>query len=207
MKLRILTIASFAILVVMVGSFTSCYKDKADISTLPVVSFRSEVVPILTSAGCGCHNNGVANTAVQFSHLDTVFYSAILARVATFKDMVLDSTKHPGDGGVSFSLTQKVILQNWIAEGAKDDGGGCVVSGTVTYNNNIVPIYTSTCKSSTCHGTVSPVLTLALMQTDKGVLTSMMNSGGAIGHPGPVLSLNSCTTKTFLAWIAQGQPQ
>jgi hypothetical protein len=205
MKIKIITIASFATLVAI--AFSSCYKNKADIETLPTVSFRSEVVPIVTSGGCGCHNNGVASTAVQFSHLDTVFYPAILARVTNFKDMVADASKHPGDGNVHFTDAQKIVMQNWIAQGAKDDGGGCVVSGAITYNANFLPIYNSTCKSSTCHGTVSPVLTYTLLLSDKAVLTAMMKSGGATGHPGPVLSLNSCTTNTILTWIAQGQPQ
>ncbi|MEY4051662.1 MAG: hypothetical protein EBV82_05450 [Chitinophagia bacterium] len=185
----------------------SCYKDKADIETLTTVSFRNDVVPIVTSGSCGCHNNGVLSTAVQFSHLDTIFFPTILARVANFKNMVEDSTKHPGGGGIQFSPNQKLVIQNWIAQGAKDDGGGCIVSGAVTYNNNILPIYNTTCKSSTCHGTVSVALTYSKMVSDKDILTAMMNSGGATGHLGPVLSLNSCTTKTILAWIAQGQPQ
>ncbi|MEN9697792.1 MAG: hypothetical protein RLZ56_1213 [Bacteroidota bacterium] len=205
MKLRILTMTALA--AVVATTLTSCYKNKADIESLPTVSFRAEVVPIVTSGACGCHNNGVSNTAVQFSHLDTVFYPTILARVTNFRDMAADESKHPGDGNVAFTATQKNVIQNWIAQGAKDDGGGCVVSGPITYTANFMPIYNSTCKSSTCHGTVSPVLTYSLLLTDKAVLTTMMNSGGAVGHPGPVLSLNSCTTSTILAWIAQNQPQ
>jgi hypothetical protein len=205
MKIKIITIASFATLVAI--AFSSCYKNKADIESLSTVSFRSEIVPIVTAGGCGCHNNNQGSTAVQFSHLDTVFYPTILARVTTFKDMVSDASKHPGDGNVHLTESQKVIMQNWIAQGAKDDGGGCVVSGAITYNANFLPIYNSTCKSSTCHGTVSPVLTYTLLLSDKAVLTAMMKSGGATGHPGPVLSLNSCTTNTILTWIAQGQPQ
>lgn len=205
MKIRLITMAALATMIAT--AFSSCYKNKADIESLPVVSFRSEIVPIVTSGACGCHNNGVVKTAIQFSHLDTVFYDAILARVGTFKDMVADASKHPGGGGVALTSNQKNVFQTWIAQGAKDDGGGCVVSGAITYNANFLPIYNSTCKSSTCHGGVSPVLTYSLLLTDKDKLLTMMNSGGATGHPGPVLSLNSCTTQTILAWIAQGQPQ
>ena len=205
MKIKLIPTAFSVILTF--STLVSCYKDKADVESLPVASFRSEVVPIITSGACGCHNNGVGNTAVQFSHLDTVFYPAILARVATFNDMLTDSTKHPGYGGVHFTPTQKLVIQRWIAQGAKDDGGGCIVSGTINYASNILPIYTSTCKSSTCHGTVSVALTYSKMVEDKAIITAMMKSGGATGHLGPVLSLNSCTTQTILAWIAQGQPQ
>ncbi len=205
MKIKLLTIV--AIVIVMVSTFTSCYKNKADIETIPTVSFRTEVVPIVTSGACGCHNNGVNNTAIQFSHLDTIFYPAILARVGVFKEMVADASKHPGSGGIALTNAQKTVMQTWFAQGAKDDGGGCIISGTITYNTNFLPIYNSTCKSATCHGGVGPVLTYPLLQTDKDKLTAMMKSGGASGHPGPVLSLNSCTTNTLLTWIAQGQPQ
>jgi hypothetical protein len=205
MKIKFITLAAIAIM--MTSVISSCYKNKADIETLPTVSFRTEVVPIVTSGACGCHNNGVSSNAVQFSHLDTIFYPAILARVGVFKDMVADASKHPGSGGVTLTNAQKTVLQTWFAQGAKDDGGGCVISGPITYNANFLPIYNSTCKSATCHGTVSPVLTYSLLLSDKDKLTAMMNSGGATGHPGPVLSLNSCTTNTILTWIAQGQPQ
>jgi hypothetical protein len=181
MKIKFITLAAIAIM--MTSVISSCYKNKADIETLPTVSFRTEVVPIVTSGACGCHNNGVSSNAVQFSHLDTIFYPAILARVGVFKDMVADASKHPGSGGVTLTNAQKTVLQTWFAQGAKVAGGG------------------------TCHGTVSPVLTYSLLLSDKDKLTAMMNSGGATGHPGPVLSLNSCTTNTILTWIAQGQPQ
>jgi hypothetical protein len=205
MKIKYITITAIATL--LVSSFASCYKNKADIESLPTVSFRSEVVPIVTSGACGCHNNGVTGNAVQFSHLDTIFYPAILARVAVFKEMATDATKHPGIGGVSLTDAQKSVMKAWFAQGAKDDGGGCVISGAITYNANFVPIYNTTCKSSTCHGGLGPVLTYSLLQTNKEKLTAMMKSGGATGHPGPVLSLNTCTTNTILTWIAQGQPQ
>jgi hypothetical protein len=205
MKIKFITIAIIAI--VMASTLPSCYKNKADIETLPTVSFRAEVVPIVTSGGCGCHNNGVSGTAVQFSHLDTIFYPAILARAGVLKEMVADASKHPGGGGVTLTDAQKNIMQTWFAQGAKDDGGGCVISGAITYNANFLPIYNSTCKSSTCHGGIGPVLTYSVLQNDKDKLTTMMKSGGATGHPGPVLSLNACTTNTILTWIAQGQPQ
>ena len=65
----------------------SCYKNKEDILELPKVSFRSEVVPIVVAGGCGCHNNGTSR-AIQFSHADTVFYDAILARTGLFTSWI-----------------------------------------------------------------------------------------------------------------------
>ncbi|MGB3529994.1 MAG: hypothetical protein WBB35_11590, partial [Saprospiraceae bacterium] len=52
--------------------FSSCYNNKEDITILPKVSFLGEVVPIMTSGGCGCHNNAQSNStnnnAVPFTH-------------------------------------------------------------------------------------------------------------------------------------------
>lgn len=57
----------------LVYMLSSCYQNKEDIIALPKVSFRAEVVPIVTAGPCGCHNNGIGTRAVQFSHYDTVF--------------------------------------------------------------------------------------------------------------------------------------
>ena len=118
----------------------SCYRNKEDILTLPVVSFRSDVVPIFTAGGCGCHNNGNAR-AVQFSHYDTIYYDALLARVSLFTTWVNGGT-HPGAGAIFFTPNQNSIIKRWIDEGAKDDGGGCTVTGAITYTAKILPIYT-----------------------------------------------------------------
>jgi hypothetical protein len=184
----------------------SCYKNKEDILVLPTVSFRSEVVPIVVAGGCGCHNNGQGNTAVQFSHADTIFYDAILGRAGVFSKWVNGGT-HPGGGDIDFKANDKITVQNWLKEGSKDDGGGCVVTGTVTYTKDIAPIYTTSCKGATCHGGLGPVLDYNKMVADKAMLTAMMASSGNSGHPGGALSLSTCTVKTFDAWIAQGQPK
>lgn len=183
----------------------SCYKNKEDILALPAVSFRSEVVPIMVAGGCGCHNNGTTR-AVQFSHADTVFYDAILARTGTL-DTWLNGGHHPGGGEIDFKSNEKDIIQKWLDEGGKDDGGGCTVEGTITYTENIAPIYVTTCKGGTCHGGLAVGLDYDKMVEEKATLTAMMASGGAVGHPGGPLSLSTCTVNTFNEWISQGQPK
>jgi hypothetical protein len=190
----------------MIYVLSSCYKNKADILALPTVSFRGDVVPIVTSGGCGCHNNGKISNAVAFSHVDTVFYDAILAR-AFVLDTLARFDIHHGGGAITFKPNEKVVISTWVAQGAKDDGGGCTVTGTITYTKNIYPIYLTTCKGSSCHEGLSVKLDYNKMVADKAILTTMMNSGGATGHLGPVLSLSTCTVKTFQEWLAQGQPQ
>ena len=58
--------------------YSACYNNKKDI-TLPTatslasISFRDDIVPIVTSGSCGCHNNGTTS-AIQFTNKDTVYY-------------------------------------------------------------------------------------------------------------------------------------
>jgi hypothetical protein len=188
---------------------SSCYNNKEDILSLPKVSFRNEVVPIVTAGPCGCHNNGIGTRAVQFSHADTIFYDAILSRLSLFQTWVNGGT-HPGGGVIDFSANEKAIIKNWIDQGAQDDAAGaCAAVGSPKYTINIVPIYNTSCKGSTCHGGLGPVLDYNRFTTaaNRTALTTMMNSGGSNGHPGGPISLSSCTINIFKDWIAQGQPQ
>lgn len=206
MKTRIV-LAAMAITMMIYG-LSSCYKNKEDITALPRVSFRTEVVPIITAGPCGCHNNGIGTRAVQFSHFDTVFYDAILARRAYFDTMSRLTGKHPGGGGIEFASNERNIIQRWIAQGDPyDDGAGCTISGVIKYSTDIVPVYTSTCKGSACHGGIAVTLDYNKMVAEKNTISAVMNSGGSLGHPGGPLSLTTCTINKFKEWIAQGQPQ
>jgi hypothetical protein len=202
-KKLVLTAAMTSMIIYLLSS---CYKNKEDVLELPKVSFRGDIATIITSGACGCHNNGQGQRAVQFSHADTVFYDAILSRSGVLGTWVNGGT-HPGGGVIDFKPNEKTIIKQWILEGAKDDGGGCTVTGAITYTKNILAAYTGTCKGSTCHGGLAVILDYAKMVTRKADITTMMNSGGASGHPGGTLSLSSCTAKLFSEWINQGQPQ
>ena len=168
----------------LVYLLSSCYKNKEDILALPATSFRADVVPIMVAGGCGCHNNGIG-----------------------LLNAWVNGGIHPGAGSIYFTPNQENIIKKWIAEGAKDDGGGCTVTGAVTYTAKVLPLYNTSCKGSTCHGGIAANLDYNKMVAKKDVLTAMMNSGGASGHPGPTLSLSSCTVKLINEWIAQGTPQ
>ncbi len=208
MKKKVLLTAM--ITTMMVYALSSCYRNKEDITALPRVSFRSEVVPIVTGGACGCHNNGMAQRALQFSHLDTIWYDAILGRVGLFKTWVNGGT-HPGGGAIDFSASEKVIIKKWLAQGEElgyyDDGSGCTVSGNLRYTVDILPIYNVSCKGSTCHGGIAVALDYNKMVTSKTILNTMATTGGSQGHPGGALSLSTCTANKFKEWINQGQPQ
>lgn len=204
MKKKIILTAVMTSMVVYLLS--SCYKNKEDILALPKVSFRNEVVPIVTAGPCGCHNNGTTR-AVQFSHDDTVYYDAILSRVSLFEAWV-NGGSHPGGGQIELAPNERNIIQRWIAQGDPyDDGSGCTVTGSLTYTNDILPIYTTTCKGATCHGGIAVALDYNKLVQVKTTLVTIMNSGGSQGHPGGTLSLTTCTINKFKEWINQGQPQ
>lgn len=204
MKKRIILTAALTSMVIYLLS--SCYKNKEDILALPAVSFRSDIVPIMVAGGCGCHNNGQSQRAIQFSKRDTIYYDAILGRVGLFNSWVNGGT-HPGLGEIYFKPNEAAMIKQWIKEGAKDDGGGCTVTGSVTYTNQILPLYTTSCKGSTCHSGIAAALDYTKMVSSKPALVNMMNSSGNSGHPGGTLSLSSCTVKLFNEWIAQGTKQ
>ena len=190
--------------------YSACYNNKKDISlptanSLASISFRDDIVPIMTSGACGCHNNGTT-TAVQFTNKDTVYYGTILARSGVYNDMA-NGKDHPGEGGIFFTPSQVALVKAWISQGAKDNYVPPAITGPVTYAINIVPIYKTVCKGSACHGGLGPTLDYAKMTADKADISKMMASAGANGHKGGAISLDGSTTATFLAWIAQGLPQ
>ena len=193
----------------LVYLLSSCYKNREDIQVLPKVSFRGEIIPIMTAGPCGCHNNGYpagAPRVVQFSHKDTIWYDAVLSRVALFRSWV-NGGVHPGEGSIDFRPNEKLLVKRWLDEGAQDDGSGCTVTGRITYNTNILPIYNTTCKGSTCHGGIAQPLDYAKLVAKKDNLNTMVNSGGTQGHPGGQISLSICTVNTIKEWLTQGQPQ
>lgn len=204
----------------------SCYNNKEDITILPKVSFLGEVVPIMTSGGCGCHNNAqsnsVNNNAVPFTHFDTirdgaiiirinkvVDYGTIIARIDTLRLWANGTIGHPGGGTVDLTANQRDIIKNWIAAGPPYDGGSaaCAVSEKTNFTNDILPIYNTTCKSAGCHGGRGPNLDYNKLVSNKTTLSSMMASGGSSGHPGGKIGLTSCTIDKFKAWITAGQPR
>ncbi len=191
--------------------FFSCYNNKKDVTkptadALASISFRDDIVPIMISGACGCHNNGKYANAVQFSYKDTIWYGAIQSRATVLNNMALGKD-HPGEGGIYFTSSQAELVKLWVKQGAKDNYVPPPVTGPVTYTTNIVPLYKTDCKGSACHGGLGPNLDYAKMVAVKPVLVNMMNSGGVSGHPGGTLSLSSCTVKLFNEWIAQGTKQ
>jgi hypothetical protein len=201
-------IIATGLIVLTIALGSSCYKNYYDITeetlaSINNVSFRGDVVPIITSGACGCHNNGTTRQ-VQFTNgRDTIYYSAILSRSGILGNMA-NGEAHPGEGSIFFTPSQAAIIKKWVQQGAKDDYVAPPITGSVTYSLHIVPIYKTDCKGSSCHGGVAAALDYTSLKAAEPVIKEMMGSQGASGHPGGTLSISSGSAGTFLAWIAQG---
>lgn len=194
-------------LVVAIVGLSACYKNYYDVSdtalqSINAISFRSDVVPIVTAGGCGCHNNG-STRQILFSKGDTIYYSSILSRSGMLNSMA-NGGAHPGEGSIYFTPSQASIIKKWIAQGAKDDYVAPPITGDITYALHIVPLYKTDCKSSACHGGVAVTLDYTVFKNDEATIKKMMNSQGSSGHPGGAISIAPTTAATFLAWMAQG---
>jgi hypothetical protein len=189
---------------------SACYKNYYDIpedtlNQINSVSFRKDVVPIMTSGACGCHNNGTTRQ-IKFSWNDTIYYSAIQARSTALNDMAKGGA-HPGEGSIFFTPSQASIVKKWYDQEAKDDYVPPPITGPVTYDKNIVPIYRTDCTGSTCHGGSAVTLDYNKMRADSSTIKLMMKTQGQQGHPGGPFSIASSTSLTFLAWYSQGAPK
>lgn len=202
------------VLVVLIWLLPSCYKNYYDISEdalneINSVSFRNDVIPIVVSGACGCHNNGNSSRQIRFSYYDTVskkdtiLYSAIQSRAAILYDMAKGGL-HPAEGSIFFTPSQANIVRKWVEQGAKDDYVPPPITGLVTYDVHIDPLYKTDCKGSACHGGQAVALDYNSMKKDSVVIKQIMKSGGKSGHPGPVLSISDNTANYFLTWYAQG---
>ncbi|MDR0793212.1 MAG: hypothetical protein LBE82_07870 [Chitinophagaceae bacterium] len=196
-------------------TITSCDNKRYITTPLPTISFANDIVPILTSGACGCHNNG-RTPAKPFSNLyktnnggDTIYYDAIYSETGVLDKWVSDTTHsgHPGGGSVSLTAGEIALIQQWIAQGAQNDADAGGATGNVTFAATIQPIINGTCSGASCHGTngigaSGPALNYASLSGSLNApLVNFLNSNWS-GMAGATISPS--ITSTLKAWIAQG---
>jgi hypothetical protein len=199
----------FTLALVLIIWLPSCYKNYYDISEdtlneINSVSFRNDVVPIVTSGACGCHavDNG---KQVLFVKGDTIQYSTILGRSSILYDMAKGGA-HPAEGSIFFTPSQADLIIKWYDQGAEDDYVPPPITGNITYDEHIYPIYSRDCTGSTCHGGAAIPLDYTYMKNNEEAISSMMKTKGDT-HPGGPMSVTTEVAATFLAWYAQGAPK
>jgi hypothetical protein len=200
---KVLLISS---LLVWVMAINACYKNRYDITeftreSIETVSLTKDVAPILTSGGCGCHNNGTTRQFL-FSHKDTIFYETMVAK-AIMLDNMAKGERHPAEGSVFFTPSQASIVRKWVEQGAKNDAAPPVISGPISYQQHIVPLYKQNCTGGQCHGGLGPVLDYTSMKNKENQMRQIMNSLGRQGHT-PVINISQATATTFTAWMDGG---
>ena len=210
--------STLALIVTGCLTLTSCYNNKADVTTPPEsVSFMNQVVPIFTSSACGCHNNG-SDEQKQFSNImamnnggNVINYDAIYgdATSVAMQEWVSGKTGHPGGGNVELSSSDTATLGLWARQSFPDDQS-TGSTGAATYSGSIASIISSTCSGGSCHGAdgggaAGPALNYAsLTGSDKPDIENYIANGWQ-GHGGGVQS--PTVTAAFKAWIAAGMPQ
>jgi hypothetical protein len=189
----------------LIAAMQGCYKNKYDVTeftkaSIEAISLTKDVAPILTSGGCGCHNNGTTRQFL-FSKGDTIYYETMVAKSAMLNKMA-NGENHPAEGTVMFTPSQAAIVKRWVAQGAKNDNTP-PVGGNITYSQHILPITKISCSGGQCHGGSAPVLDYTILKANEAVLRPMMTSLGQQGHP-IVVPVSQATATSFLAWMDGG---
>jgi hypothetical protein len=180
----------------------ACYKNRDDVSyDFIAISLTNDVAPILTSGGCGCHNNGTTRQFL-FSNKDTVFYETMVAKAPMLLKMA-EGEKHPAEGSVFFTPSQASLVKRWVDQGAKNDHAPSAITGPVSYQKHIVPVVRISCSGGQCHGGLAPVLDYTTLKNNESKLRTMMGSLGQQGH-NPVINISQTTAAIFIAWMDGG---
>ena len=180
----------------------ACYKNRDDVSfDFIAISLTSDVAPILTSGGCGCHNNGTTRQ-FAFSKGDTVYYETMVAKAPMLLKMA-NGDPHPAEGSIFFTPSQASIVRRWVEQGAKNDYTPPAISGPVSYQKHIVPVYKQGCTGGQCHGGLGPVLDYTSFKNNESRIRTIMGSLGTQGHR-PVINVSQATAAMFIAWMDGG---
>jgi hypothetical protein len=190
------------VIIAWIVAANACYKNRYDITTeFTAISLTTDVAPILTSGGCGCHNNGTTRQ-FAFSNKDTIFYQTMIAKAPMLEKMA-KGEPHPAEGSVFFTPSQASIVKRWVEQGAQNDFVPAPITGPVSYQKHITPLYKQSCTGGQCHGGLGPTLDYTIMKSNQDKLMTMMESLGKQGHD-PVINIPQATATVFIAWINGG---
>ncbi|MCB0795413.1 MAG: c-type cytochrome [Flavobacteriales bacterium] len=180
------------------------------------VYFQQSILPLLVTycSTPGCHDAVTHEEDVRLYE-----YGTIMEQVepgdpwdSDLFDEIIDGDMPPDDAP-QLSAEQVSMIQNWILQGAQNNGcsGDCDTTN-VTYSATIAPLLQQKCNG--CHGGANPQGGYSL--TSWGAVNTLATEGrllGAVQHqvgytPMPPAGgmLPQCDIDKIAIWVQQGAP-
>lgn len=183
--------------------------------------FERDILPIL-SANCayaGCHNAASAQKGVVLTNYQTVMATADVRpgnlSGSDLYEVITDSD--PGDRmppppNAPLTNAQITLIRDWILQGAQNLKCDDCDTTDVSFQDNIAPIFASSCQS--CHSGSNPPngqLLVSYQNIKDGivggeVMERIRHDPGYNPMPPSGIKLDPCKIELLESWIRQGLP-
>jgi hypothetical protein len=187
------------------------------------ICFESAVLPIYQSycAKAGCHNLSTAANGYKLNNFDNIISKGLLPGNALdskiYKVMFESGAeKMPPVGNTDLNDSQKIIIRQWINQGALNTTNCVALCDTTTFNyaGNIKPILNTFCNG--CHSGINPqgdidLSTYTLLKeyidnNPESFIGSIEHTAGYAAMPKTAAKLTNCNIVKLKKWINSGSP-
>lgn len=187
------------------------------------ICFESSVLPIYQSycAKAGCHNTSTAANGYKLNTFDNIISKGLLPGNALdskiYKVMFESGAeKMPPVGNTDLNDSQKIIIRQWINQGALNSTNCVALCDTTTFNysSNIKPILNTFCNG--CHSGTNPqgdidLSTYTLLKeyidnNQESFVGSIEHTAGYAAMPKAATKLTNCNIIKIKKWINSGSP-
>jgi len=214
MKIKqFLVIAAFAF--VAVWGMQSCQHEQMG-DPNAAICFERDILPIFNSkcAMSGCHDAGTAAEGYNLSNYRKIVSRGLVKGKPNSSELyeVVEENEMPPKGYPKFSATEKQLIYDWIADGAKN-GINCAVKCDSTisgFASAVQPIMTKYCVGCHAYPNASAQVDLSgyigvKNAINQGLLKSIDHSGY---YPMPKggAKLSDCEINQVRKWIQRGAP-
>ena len=214
MKIKqFLVIAAFAF--VAVWGMQSCQHEQMG-DPNAAICFERDILPIFNSkcAMSGCHDAGTAAEGYDLSNYSKIVGDGIVKGKPGKSEIyeVVEENEMPPKGYPKLSATEKQLIYDWIADGAKN-GINCAVKCDSTisgFASAVQPIMTKYCVGCHAYPNASAQVDLSgyigvKNAINQGLLKSIDHSGY---YPMPKggAKLSDCEINQVRKWIQRGAP-
>ncbi|MEY4626848.1 MAG: hypothetical protein RL003_820 [Bacteroidota bacterium] len=214
MKIKqFLVIAAFAF--VAVWGMQSCQHEQMG-DPNAAICFERDILPIFNSkcAMSGCHDAGTAAEGYNLSNYRKIVSRGLVKGKPNSSELyeVVEENEMPPKGYPKLSETEKQLIYDWIADGAKN-GINCAVKCDSTisgFASAVQPIMTKYCVGCHAYPNASAQVDLSgyigvKNAINQGLLKSIDHSGY---YPMPKggAKLSDCEINQVRKWIQRGAP-